>query len=263
MRPTGPSYASYSFGPGPLTPAVRALVVLNVAAYLLSIVVPALSIRLGLVPALVVERWWIWQPVTYMFLHGGLFHLLFNMLALWMFGVDLERLWGTRFFLRFYFVAGIGAAATTMLMSLLPFGFAESLYASVTVGASGAIYGLLVAFAMMYPHRPIYLYMLFPIPARIFVLIVGAISFLSSVSESRGGVAHATHLGGIVVGYLYLAGRRGHLVSAARSQWLRWRLARLRKRFDVHEGGRKGGGPWVHWRDAAGPVATPVPHAGS
>ena len=247
MRPTGPSYVSYSFGPGPLTPAVRALVILNVAGYLLSLVMPALSIWLGLVPALVVERWWAWQTVTYMFLHGGLFHLLFNMLALWMFGVDLERLWGTGFFVRFYFVAGIGAAATTLLMSLLPFGFAESLYVSVTVGASGAIYGLLVAFAMMYPHRPIYLYMLFPIPARIFVLIIGAISFLSSVSESRGGVAHATHLGGIVVGYLYLAGRRGHLVSAVRSQWLRWRLARLRKRFDVHEGGRKGsGGPRVH-----------------
>jgi membrane associated rhomboid family serine protease len=199
------------------------------------------------VPALVVERWWVWQPATYMFLHGGLFHLLFNMLALWMFGVDLERLWGTRFFMRFYFITGTGAALTTLVMSLLPFGFAEALYASVTVGASGAIYGLLVAFAMMYPHRPIYLYMLFPIPARVFVLIIGAISFLSSVGEPRGGVAHATHLGGLIVGYLYLAGRRGQAVSSVRSQWLRWRMSRLRKRFEVHDGGRKGpGGPWVH-----------------
>jgi len=247
MRPTYPGSVSYRLGPGPLTPAVRALIILNVAGYLLPLVVPALSLWLGLVPALVVERWWIWQPVSYMFLHGGLFHLLFNMLALWMFGVDLERSWGTRFFARFYFVAGIGAALTTLLMSLLPFGFAESLYASVTVGASGAIYGLLVAFAMMYPHRPIYLYMLFPIPARIFVLIIGAISFLSSVSEARGGVAHAAHLGGLVAGYLYLAGLRGHVLSTVRSQWLRWRLARMRRRFDIHEGGRKGrGGPWVH-----------------
>jgi len=247
MRPTYPGSVSYRLGPGPLTPAVRALIILNVAGYLLPLVVPALSLWLGLVPALVVERWWIWQPVSYMFLHGGLFHLLFNMLALWMFGVDLERSWGTRFFARFYFVAGIGAALTTLLMSLLPFGFAESLYASVTVGASGAIYGLLVAFAMMYPHRPIYLYMLFPIPARIFVLIIGAISFFSSITETGGGVAHAAHLGGLVAGYLYLAGRRGHVLSAMRSQWLRWRLARMRRRFDIHEGGRKGrGGPWVH-----------------
>jgi membrane associated rhomboid family serine protease len=247
MRPSYPRYASYSFGPGALTPAVRALVILNVAGYLVPLVLPVLSVWLGLVPALVLERWWLWQPVSYMFLHGGLFHLLFNMLALWMFGVDLERQWGTRFFVRFYFIAGIGAALTTVLMSLLPFGFAEALYVSVTVGASGAIYGLLVAFAMMYPHRPVYLYMLFPIPARVFVLIIGAISFLSSITETSGGVAHATHLGGLVAGYLYLAGRRGHFFSTLRSQWLRWRLARLRRRFDVHEGGRKGsGGPWVH-----------------
>jgi len=247
MRPTYPASVSYSLGPGPLTPAVRALIILNVAGYLLPLVVPALSLWLGLVPALVVERWWLWQPVSYMFLHGGLFHLLFNMLALWMFGVDLERQWGTRFFARYYFVSGVGAAVTTLVMSLLPLGFAEALYVSVTVGASGAIYGLLVAFAMTYPHRPIYLYMLFPIPARIFVLIVGAISFLSSITETSGGVAHATHLGGLVVGYLYLSRRRAQFFSAVRSQWLRWRLARLRKRFDVHEGGRKGsGGPWVH-----------------
>jgi membrane associated rhomboid family serine protease len=247
MRPTYPGSVSYSFGPGPLTPAVRALVMLNVAGYLLPLIVPTVSLWLGLVPALVLERWWLWQPVTYMFLHGGLFHLLFNMLALWMFGVDLERQWGTRFFARFYFVAGIGAALTTLVMSMLPFGFAETLYVSVTVGASGAIYGLLVAFAMMYPHRPIYLYLLFPVPARIFVLIIGGISFLSSITETSGGVAHATHLGGLIAGYLYLAGRRGHFLSTLRSQWLRWRLARMRKRFDVHEGGRKGpGGPWVH-----------------
>ena len=247
MRPSYPGDTAYSFGPGPITPAVRALIVLNVVGYLVPLVVPALTVWLGLVPALVVERWWVWQPVTYMFLHGGLFHLLFNMLALWMFGVDLERRWGTRFFARFYAVAGVGAALTTLVMSWLPFGFAETLYASVTVGASGAIYGLLVAFAMTYPHRPIYLYMLFPIPARVFVLIIGAISFMSSVQETSGGVAHATHLGGLVVGYLYLAGRRGRTLSSLRSQWLRWRMARLRKRFEVHDGGRKGpGGPWVH-----------------
>ncbi len=247
MHPNQPRSVSYSFGPGPMTPAVRALIALNVVGYLLPLVGPSLTLWLGLVPALVAERWWVWQPATYLFLHGGLFHLLFNMLALWMFGVDLERVWGTRFFVRFYFVAGIGAALTTLVISLLPFAFAEALYASVTVGASGAIYGLLVAFAMMYPHRPIYLYMLFPIPARVFVLIIGAISFLSSVTEPRGGVAHATHLGGLVVGYLYLAGRRGGAFSSLRSYWLRWRMARLRKRFDVHDGGRKGpGGPWVH-----------------
>ena len=247
MRPTVPSSVAFRLGPGRLTPAVRALIAANVIGYLLTLVVPSLAFRLGLVPALVFERWWIWQPVTYMFEHGGMFHLLFNMLALWMFGVELERLWGTRFFARYYFITGIGAAATTMLVSLLPFGFADALYGSVTVGASGAIYGLLLAYAMTYPNRPIYIYLVFPIPAKIFVLIFGAISFLSSVTDTGGGVAHATHLGGMVVGYLYLAGRGGHLGSTIRSQFLRWRMARLRKRFDVHDGGRSHDkGPWVH-----------------
>jgi len=230
-----------------MTPAVRILIIISVAGYLLSLAVPALTVRLGLVPALVFERWWIWQPITYMFQHGGLFHLAFNMLALWMFGVDLERLWGTRFFSRYYLVTGAGAAVTTLLISLLPFGFARAIYESVTVGASGAIYGLLLAYAMAYPHRPIYLYFLFPVPARVFVIVVGTISFLSSISETRGGVAHATHLGGLVVGYLYLAGRRTGPTSTLRSWWLRWRMARLRKRFDVHDGGRSDGSSrWVH-----------------
>jgi membrane associated rhomboid family serine protease len=242
-----PSTASYTFGPGALTPAVQLLIAASVIGYLATLVVPSLAIYLGLIPALVLERFWIWQPFTYMFQHGGLFHLLFNMLALWMFGVELERLWGTRFFLRYYAVAGVGAAATTILLSLLPFGFAGGIYDAITVGASGAIYGLLLAYAMTYPNRPIYMYFVFPIPAKIFVLIIGAISFLSSVSESRGGIAHATHLGGLLAGYLYLVWSRAHVVSVVRSQMLRWRMARLRKRFDVHDGGKKNDpNRWVH-----------------
>ncbi|MEK6630311.1 MAG: rhomboid family intramembrane serine protease [Acidobacteriota bacterium] len=246
MRPASPSYLRYSLGPGPIGPAVRLLIAANVVGYLVSLALPSLTIWLGLIPAAIVERWWVWQPVTYMFQHGGLFHLLFNMLALWMFGVELERQWGTRFFMTYYFVTGVGAALTTVLVSLLPFGFAESLYVSVTVGASGAIYGLLLAYAWSYPDRPLYMYLLFPIPAKVFVLIMGAISFLSATSGGDG-IAHATHLGGLVVGYLYLMWHRGGLGSVWRSQVLRWRMARLRRRFDVHQGGRpKGPGGWVH-----------------
>ena len=120
---------------------------------------------------------------------------------------------------------------------------------SVTVGASGAIYGLLLAYAMYFPNRPIYLYMLFPIPARVFVLIIGAISLLSSVQEPRGGVAHATHLGGLVAGYLYLKGGRGGFIGS-----LRYRLrlsgveASRRRRFDVvrRRAGKDGPNRWVH-----------------
>src|SRR5580765_6268782 len=104
-----------------------------------------------------------------MFLHGGVIHILFNMLALWMFGAELERIWGTRYFLKFYFVTGIGAGVLTVLFSLLPFAFAQQLGHSIVIGASGAIYGLLLAYGMYFPNRPIYMYLVFPIPARYFV----------------------------------------------------------------------------------------------
>jgi membrane associated rhomboid family serine protease len=247
MRRMAPGSSSYSFGPGPLTPAVRFLIALNVIGFVLALAVPQLTLLFGLLPARVLQSGWVWQPVSYMFLHGGVFHLLFNMLALWMFGVELERLWGTRFFTRYYLVTGVGAAVTTILVSLLPAEFAADMYGTVTIGASGAIYGLLLAYALTYPNRPIYMYFVFPIPAKIFVLLIGAIAFFSSVTETRGGVAHAAHLGGILVGYVYLAGLRLHPVASMRAQWMRWRMARMRKRFDVHPGGKSGGPDrWVH-----------------
>ena len=199
--------------------------------------VPALTWTLGLVPPEVVGGLRIWQLATYMFLHGGLFHLLFNMLALWMFGAELERLWGTRYFLKFYFVTGIGAAILTVFFSLLTFGFAEQLQHAIVVGASGAIYGLLLAYALYFPDRPIYMYFVFPIPARYFVLIMGAIAFYSSTAEA-GGVANATHLGGLLVGYLFLKNARVHPLSELRYRYLKWKINRVRKKFDVYSGGR-------------------------
>ena len=241
MRSRFPSSSSfaYSFGPGPLTPAIKALVIANVAAFLVSMVVPAVTLRLGLRPADVVGTLAIWQPVTYMFLHGGIFHILFNMLALWMFGVELERMWGSRFFVKYYFVAGAGAAVTTLVCSFLPFAFADQLYYSLTIGASGAVYGILLAYARYFPHRPILLYFVFPIPAKYFVMIIGAISLLSAMSGPGGGIAHATHLGGLVAGYLYLrSGARTHVIAEIKYRYLKWRINRMRRRFDVYSGGR-------------------------
>jgi membrane associated rhomboid family serine protease len=230
---------SYSFGPGPLTPAIKALMIANVAAFLAAMIVPAMTLHLGLRPADVVGSLQIWQPVTYMFLHGGIFHLLFNMLALWMFGVELERTWGSRFFTKFYFVSGVGAAITTLVLSFTPFAFADQLYYSLTIGASGAVYGILLAYALYFPNRPIYLWMIFPIPARYFVMIIGAISLLSSMGGSGGGVAHTTHLGGLIAAYLYLkGGGRTHLMAEIKYRYLKWRINRMRRRFDVYSGGR-------------------------
>ena len=236
-RSSSPYASSFSFGPGPVSTTLKALIAVNVAAFLVTSFVPALLDYLGLVPALVLRRFWVWQLVTYMFLHGGIFHIVFNMLALWMFGAELERIWGTRYFLKFYFVTGVGAAALTVIFSLLPFGFAHQVQRSVIVGASGAIYGLLLAYAMYFPDRPIYMYLLFPVPAKIFVAIMGGIAFVSSLSES-GGTANATHLGGLVVGYFFLKGARMHPIAEVKYRYLKWKINRVRKKFDVYSGGR-------------------------
>ena len=238
---------AYSFGPGPLTPAVKAVIYANIAMFVVALVAPAVTIYLGLTPAAVFESFWLWQPVTYMFVHREVFHILFNMLAVWMLGVELERRWGTPFFVRYYFVTGVGAALTTLLVSLLPFGFAGPVYYSVTIGASGAVYGLLLAYALYYPDRPMLLFPIpIPIPAKYFVLILGAIAFLSSMGAATSGVAHAAHLGGLVVGYLYLTMGRGGPLAELKYRYLKWRMARMRRRFDVHQGGRGGWNGRVH-----------------
>lgn len=234
-----PSDVSYSFGPGGISPAVKALVIANVALFLVLAVLPRTTIALGLTPSAVFGDLWVWQPFTYMFLHRDLFHLLFNMLALWMFGTELERTWGTRQFVKYYGITGVGAAATTLLVSLLPFGFAGPLYYSVTIGASGAIYGLLLAWAIRFPDRPILMFLLFPVPAKVFVIIMGAISLWLSITASGGGIAHVTHLGGLVAGYLYLTSGRGGLSAELKYRYLKWKMARTRRRFEVVSGGKR------------------------
>jgi membrane associated rhomboid family serine protease len=238
--------SSFSFGPGPISTALKAIIGANVLMFVATIFAPSLQVQLGLVPMWVLHEKRVWQVVTYMFIHAGMFHIIFNMLALWMFGTELERIWGTRFFLKFYFITGIGAAVLTILVSLLPFGPTRMLYASDIVGASGAIYGVLLAYALYFPDRKIYYMMLFPIPARVFVLIMGAIAFISSLSES-GGVANATHLGGLLIAYVYLTTlRKGPRIqlnpwAEVKYRWIKWRLSNARKKFDVYTGGRNDG----------------------
>jgi membrane associated rhomboid family serine protease len=227
-----------SFGPGPLSPAIKALIATNVVLFLAAYVISDLITLFGLRPADVVLQGRIWQVVTYMFLHGNIGHILFNMLALWMFGTELERLWGTRTFLRYYGVVGVSAAISTILVSsLLP--FAARTFYTTTIGASGAIYGLLLAYGLLFPNRPILLYFVFPIPAKYFVMILGAIALLMSVSDSGGGVAHITHLGGLVAGYLFLRGRNLSPANEVRYRYLRWKMDRARKKFGVYSGGRR------------------------
>ena len=231
------SRSTVAFGPGPLSNTLKAIIGLNVLMFVAQQLVPALAWTLGLMPAAVVDRFSIWQLASYMFLHAGVFHLLFNMLALWMFGTELERIWGTRYFLRFYLLTGIGAGLLTVIFAYLPFGFTGALRHSIVIGASGAIYGLLLAYALYFPDRPIYMYMVFPIPAKYFVMIMGALAFYSSLSDNSG-VASTAHLGGIIVGYLLLKGARIDPLGELKYRYLRWKMNRVRRKFDVYSGGR-------------------------
>jgi membrane associated rhomboid family serine protease len=220
---------------GPLTPAVKALLIANVAIWLFQSVAGYVAhVRLdrlfGLVPYDVTHHLFLWQLVSYMFLHAelpNLMHIGFNMLALWMFGTELESLWGTRRFTRFYFVTGIGAAICTTLAAWNSF--------VPTLGASGAIYGLLAAYGILFPDRTLLLYFVIPIKAKYFVIILGLLAFWSSVTASGGGVAHVAHLGGMIFGWLYLRGGRiGGGGLRMRDWWERRRRDRLKKKFKVY-----------------------------
>jgi rhomboid family protein len=236
-RYRSPYVSSYALGPGPLSTMMKALIGANVGMFLLVSIFQSLQVWLGLIPEAVVRGFYVWQLVTYMFVHAGIFHLLFNMLVLWMIGTELERMWGMRYFLKFYFVTGIGAGVLTVLISLLPFGFAAALYHNVIIGASGAIFGLLLAYALYFPDRLIYMYFLFPIKVKYFVAILGAIELYSSLAV-QSGVASATHLGGLIVGYLYLKGARIDPIGEIKYRYIRWKVNRARKKFDVYSGGR-------------------------
>jgi membrane associated rhomboid family serine protease len=188
----------FSFGYG-LTPVVKNLMIIMGAVFLLQMLVGGwMEFYFGLIPILVWKKYFLWQLFTYIFLHGGFSHILFNLLALWWFGGELENYWGSKKFLFYFLFCGIGAGICTVL-------FTPDIYQRIPViGASGAIYGILLAFAWLFPNRPILIYFLFPIPAKYMVIIFGLIEFFSSMGGSGGGVAHLTHLGGLLFGFFYM-----------------------------------------------------------
>lgn len=221
---------------GTLTPAVRRLVIANGVVFLAQLVVPPFVAVFGLYPPAVLSLQ-VWRLFTYMFLHGGLFHLLLNMFVLAMFGSQLERAWGSRRFLRYYLLCGIGAG----LFTLIP---VSSFFDANHIGASGAVYGVLLAFGLLFPETRIYLYFLFPIKASHLVLVLGFISVASSLSATQDGVSHIAHLGGLAAGY-YLLNRDGRLPPKFRlgrylgTTWndakSRWTRRRNRARFNRYD----------------------------
>ncbi|MBI5374841.1 MAG: rhomboid family intramembrane serine protease [Candidatus Schekmanbacteria bacterium] len=221
----------YSFG-GSLTPAVKSLIYINAGFFLLqTFTKDKILFIFGLIPKLVIGELYVWQLFTYQFLHGGLFHILFNMLALWMFGSDLERRWGSGFFMKYYFLcaiwAGISSTAFTP-SSMVPI-----------IGASGAVYGILLAYGLLYPDRTILMYFVFPMKMRYFLILIGGIEFFSTISATNAGVAHIAHLGGMIFGYIYLTyfGKGGGN-GIFRNMYLKIRYWWIRRKLKVMVGGK-------------------------
>jgi membrane associated rhomboid family serine protease len=186
-----------------LPPITQALLLINVALFAIDVLFGGLLTALFALWPLGSGRFMPWQLVSYGFLHGSLGHLFFNMLGLWMFGAELERIWGGKRYLQFYFACILTAALTQLLVGLVAGG-------APTVGASGALFGLLMAFGMMFPNRIIMpLFPPIPMKAKVFVAVFGGLELLFGVTGTQSGVAHFAHLGGMLGGFLMIRFWRG------------------------------------------------------
>ncbi|MFP4458152.1 MAG: rhomboid family intramembrane serine protease [Candidatus Zixiibacteriota bacterium] len=184
-----------------ITPVVKSIIIVSAVVFVLQIIsrfigsdkqLGMITRYLALNPPLV-KKGMLWQFVTYIFTHGSFIHIFFNMFVLYMFGVQLETRWGSKEFLAYYLITGIAAGITAFFF--MPY---------LTVGASGAIYGLLLAFGMTWPERKIYLYFFIPIKAKFLVVLIGGVEFLLAVFAGDSGISHVAHLGGLVAGLIYM-----------------------------------------------------------
>jgi membrane associated rhomboid family serine protease len=194
------AYRPSSYGGGNpfgfvVTEWVKRLLIANAVMFVITgLAFPALVRLLAFVPAEILYR--PWTPFTYMFVHDGFFHLLFNMLALFFFGPPLEERWGGTAFLKFYLLTGFSGAILSLFFPNYPI-----------VGASGAIYGVMVAFALYWPDNPIYIWGIFPVKAKWLVGFLVGFSLIASIGGTGSGVAHLAHLGGAISAFLYLRSR--------------------------------------------------------
>jgi membrane associated rhomboid family serine protease len=215
---------------GRMTPMVRALIIVSIIVFLFQLISRMDIYRIfGLVPTLVWGKLALWQLASYLFLHGGFFHLFFNMFALWMFGSELERYFGSNRFLRYYFITGIGAGITVVLTtphSAIP-----------TIGASGAIYGILLAYGLIFPNRYVYLYFIFPIKAKHLVLLFTALELFATWGYAADGIAHFAHLGGMLFGYLYF--KRFFIGGISRRIRNYFYFRKLKREFDLTDRSRR------------------------
>ncbi len=177
--------------------AVKALVLTHTAVFFAQWVLPGtLEAYFGLIPVKALLGFQVWRLATYLFLHGGFFHYLINMFILWMFGKELENVWGAKEFVKYYFLCGVGAGLFNMVFTPLS--------TIAVIGASGAIYGILAGFAMLYPEVTIYLYGIIPMRSKHFVIFLGVLEFFTGLRGASGAISAFAHLGGLVTGYAYL-----------------------------------------------------------
>src|SRR5882762_3971943 len=226
-----------------LTPAVQWLLIANVGIFFFEILLRTFSglsaynwfvKAFGLVPSAVTHGLRIWQPFTYLFLHDGstIWHILSNMFFLYMFGRELELAWGRNRFLQYYFLTGVGAGIINVIVKISLFWGRPSADIA-TIGASGAIFGVLLACAIVFPDRQV---VMFPIPIkmsmRTFVIAMTALEFLGTFGLGGDNISHICHLGGMLVGYVYL--RRGSFLYSVRNSVTDWKMQRNKKRFQVY-----------------------------
>lgn len=197
------------------TPMVKRIIIVNTAIWVVAVLIlqnfvlkePFFYVWFGFTPYKVITEFAIWQIFSYMFLHGpGVSHILFNMLVVWLFGHELEKAWGSREFLKYYLICGVGAVVVYLPLSIyfMLTNQLESLSQPV-IGASGATFGLLLAYGYLYGERIVHFMMIFPLKAKWFVTIIGAIQLVNLMNTGLGGEeAHLAHLGGLLVGYIYL-----------------------------------------------------------
>lgn len=222
------SYARPYGSRGGLPQGIRALLIANAAIFLMDFFSRGFFSFLALIPSEVVRSLHVWQLVTFLFLHGGLWNFLWNMLALWMFGKELEESWGTRRFLRFYFLCGCGAGVCVVLAEYL-----AGNPGAPTLGSTGAIYGILAASAALWPEREI-LFIFFPMKMKYFVILIAAINFLISYN---GGIGQMALLTGLLFGYLYVKSPRVRgfdPLASMQSSYRAWKLKRAKRKFQVY-----------------------------
>jgi membrane associated rhomboid family serine protease len=217
-------------GPPITPPVIKQIMIANAVVFLLQQVAPETTLYGSVIPAGFWQLGYLWQPFTYMWLHAGLGHIAMNMFMLWMFGSQLAMAWGPKRFLRFYLICGVGAGLIIATYPYLMMGVHPGGLLAHTLGASGAVYGVLLGYSLTWPDRTIML--IFPPVAFRAIWLIPGLFFMSIMFESGHNISHVGHLGGVIVAWIYLR-RKGHAnaIFTLGNLKSRWKRHQMRKKL--------------------------------